>query len=154
MPRKSIKKNKNIYFMSREKSGLSREAASELLDGISEDRIERIESDRFSPHPDEILSMAKAYKDPLLVNQYCTSECPIGKKYTPKVTDDELAGIVLQIMDCVNGLSESKDRLVSISADGIIDENERPEFEAICSQLERISVAATTLKYWMEGRLG
>ena len=65
----------------------------------------------------------------------------------------ELSGIVLQIMDCVNGLSENKDKLVSIAADGIIDEKERPQFEEICSQLDRISAAASTLKFWMEERL-
>ena len=154
MPRRSIKKDKNMYFMSREKAGLTREAASELLEFMSEDRIDRIETEKSLPHPDEVLAMAKAYGDLLLINKYCTEECPIGQRYAPKVTSEELTGIVLQIMDCVNGLSDSKDRLISIAADGIIDENERPEFEKICTHLDRISTAATTLKFWMEEKLG
>ena len=152
MPRKSVKENKNIYFQSREKAELTREAAAEVT-FLSKDRIERIEAKNFIPHPDEVLSMAKAYKDPILVNQFCTCECPIGKKYIPRVDDSELAKIVLQIMDSVNGLSENRDRLISIAADGIIDENEKPDFQNICAQLENISTAATTLKFWMEKKL-
>lgn len=153
MPKKSVKKDKNIYFLSRENANLTREAASEIMEYISSDRIERIESGKSAPHPDEILTMSKCYNDPLLANQYCTMECPIGKKYIPKVSDTELAAIVLQIMDSVNGLSDNKNKLVSITADGIISDDERPEFEKICSQLDQISAAATTLKYWMENKL-
>ncbi len=153
MPRKSVKKDKNIYFLSRERANLTREAASEIMEYISSDRIERIESEKSEPHPDEVLTMAECYNDPLLANQYCTMECPIGKKYIPKVSDAQLAVIVLQIMDSVNGLSDNKNKLVSITADGIISDEERPEFEKICNQLDQIASAATTLKYWMEHKL-
>ena len=153
MPRKSVKKDKNIFFLSRENANLTREAASEKMEYISSDRIERIESGKSEPHPDEVLTMAECYNDPLLVNRYCTMECPIGKKYIPKVSDAELSAIVLQIMDSVNGLNENKNKLISITADGIISEEEKPEFEVICDQLDRIASAATTLKYWMEHRL-
>ena len=46
MGRKSTKENKNIYQISREAVSLTREAASELLEYISADRIEKIESGR------------------------------------------------------------------------------------------------------------
>ena len=153
MPRRSVKTNKNLYFRSREKAGLSREKASELIGFMSDDRIERIESEKSEPHPDEILAMAECYKDPLLANMYCTGECPIGKKYVPKVNAAGLSQIVLEVIDSVNGLSASKDRLISISADGIITEDERPDLEKIVAQLDRISSAAGTLKIWMEQRL-
>ena len=44
MPKKSIKEIKNVYFQCREALGLSREAAAELLEYISKDRIYRIEN--------------------------------------------------------------------------------------------------------------
>lgn len=149
MPRKSIKTDKNIYFQSREKAHLTREAASDKMDYISQDRIERIESEKSAPHPDEVLTMAEVYQDPLLINYYCTNECPIGKKFIPTITDSELSQIVLEIMDSVNGLSNSRDRLISISADGIISESERPDLENILENLERVSAAAGTLKLLM-----
>ena len=43
MGRKSVKENKNIYQLSRENMGYSRAAASEKLEYISADRIEKIE---------------------------------------------------------------------------------------------------------------
>ena len=72
MGRKSTKDNKNIYQRSREKLGLTREAASDLLGYISADRIEKIESEKSTPYPEEIISMADCYKNPMLCNYYCT----------------------------------------------------------------------------------
>lgn len=153
MPRKSVKAHKNMYFLSRENAGLTREKASELIEFMSDDRIERIESEKSAPHPDEVLAMAECYHDPMLANEYCTDECPIGRRYVPRITNAELSGIVLEIIDSVNGLSENKDRLIGISADGVISDDERPDLEKICRQLERISSAAGTLKVWMEQKL-
>lgn len=153
MPRKSTRQNKNVYFQARENAGFTREAASERMDYISADRIERIESEKSAPHPDEVLAMAECYKEPLLSNYYCTNECPIGKKYVPKISKSELAAVVLEIMDSVNGLSSNRDKLIGITADGVITDDERPVLEEICSQLERISSASGTLKIWMENRL-
>jgi putative ABC transport system permease protein len=42
MGKKSVKENKNIYFQSREEAGLTRAQASELMDFISESRIEKM----------------------------------------------------------------------------------------------------------------
>lgn len=154
MPRRSVKEEKNIYFQSREAAGLTREEASEKTEFLSEDRIERIESERSAPHPDEVLAMTKAYGDPLLVNRFCSGECPIGKKYVPEVTEDGLSAIVLNIIDSVNGLSANKDRLIGITADGVISEEERADFEKILGYLDRVSSAAGTMKLllekWME----
>lgn len=84
MGRKSIKEDKNIYFKSRENAGMTRETAAEKLQFISADRIERIENERSVPHPDEVLAMADAYKNPSLCNYYCSHECPIGRNMCRK----------------------------------------------------------------------
>ena len=83
MGRASVKKNKNVYQLSREREKLSREAAGERMEYVSPERIEKIESGRSAPHPDEVLLMESAYRDPELSNYYCTHECPIGRKYVP-----------------------------------------------------------------------
>lgn len=59
MPRRSVKEEKNIYFQSREAAGLTREEASGKTEFLSEDRIERIESEKSAPHPDEVLALEK-----------------------------------------------------------------------------------------------
>ena len=59
MARASTKENKNIYFRQREQRGLTRDEASELMDGLTADRIEKIENERSLPHPDEVLMMSE-----------------------------------------------------------------------------------------------
>ena len=59
MGKKSVKKNKNIYQICREGLELTREKASELLETISADRIEKIESGKSLPRPDEVIRMCK-----------------------------------------------------------------------------------------------
>ena len=46
MPRVSNKENKNIYFTKREELKLTRDQASELLQSIPPERIEKIENER------------------------------------------------------------------------------------------------------------
>ena len=71
MARVSTKENKNIYQLTREGLKLSRDAASELLESIPPERIEKIENERSLPHPDEVLAMSDKYKQPSLCNYYC-----------------------------------------------------------------------------------
>ena len=58
MGRTSTKENKNSYQLAREELGLTREKASELLETIAPERIEKIENERTVPRPDEVLTMA------------------------------------------------------------------------------------------------
>ena len=62
MGRASVKKDKNIYHLTRDELGLTREKASELLEAIPPERIEKIENERVQPHPEEVLLMSKKYK--------------------------------------------------------------------------------------------
>ena len=59
MGRTSTKENKNSYQLAREELGLTREKASELLETIAPERIEKIENERTVPRPDEVLTMAE-----------------------------------------------------------------------------------------------
>ena len=73
MARISTKENKNIYHKTRESLNLTREAAADLMESISPERIEKIENERSLPHPDEVLLMADKYKQPSLCNHYCAN---------------------------------------------------------------------------------
>lgn len=77
MGRTSTKENKNSYQLAREELGLTREKASELLETIAPERIEKIENERTVPRPDEVLTMAEKYKRPSLCNCYCSQQCPM-----------------------------------------------------------------------------
>lgn len=150
MGRKSTKENKNIYQISREEANLTREAAAEELEFISSDRIEKIESEKSLPHPEEILAMADCYKNPSLCNYYCSHECPIGQEYVPEVKFKELSQITLEMLASLNTLEKEKNRLIEITVDGVISEDEMKDFEKIQDQLSQISLAIDSLELWVQ----
>ncbi len=150
MGRASTKANKTQYQLFREELGLSREKASELLGWISPERIEKIESEKSLPHPDEILAMAAAYKKPRLCNHYCSTTCPIGQEYVPEIKVKDLSQIVLEILASLNSIQKRKDRLIEITADGEIKGDEIADFVNIQEELERISITVETLQLWAE----
>ena len=153
MARVSTKENKNIYHKTRESLQLTREAASELLESITPERIEKIENERSLPHPDEVLVMAEKYKQPSLCNFYCANQCPIGQQYVPEVKIKDLSQIVLEMLASLNSMSKQKERLIEITADGSIDGDEIEDFIHIQEELERISVTVETLQIWVEKML-
>ena len=144
MGRASIKENKNKYQLAREELGLTREKASDLLEVIPPERIEKIENERSLPHPDEVLAMSQKYKKPSLCNYYCSNECPIGKEYVPEVQIKELSAIVREMLASLNSVSKTKDRLIEIAADGVISNDEIEDFIYIQNELERISITGET----------
>ena len=153
MARKSTKENKNIYQRTREALDLTREEASELLVTISPERIEKIESERSMPHPDEVLLMSDKYKQPTLCNYYCANQCPIGQQYVPEVKVKDLSQIVLETIASLNTMQKQKDRLIEITVDGTITGDELADFVHIQKELEKISIAVETLQLWCERML-
>lgn len=153
MGRKSTKENKNIYQISRENVNLTRDAASEQMEFISSDRIEKIENEKSYPHPDEILAMADCYKNPSLCNYYCSHECPIGQEYVPEVTAKDLSVITLEMLSTLNTLSKERDRMIDIAADGKVSEDEITDFLRIKEYLESMSLTIESLKLWVENTI-
>ena len=153
MARVSTKENKNIYQLTRESLKLTRESASELLETISPERIEKIENERSLPYPDEVLTMAEKYRQPNLCNYYCANQCPIGQQYVPEIQIKDLSQIVLEMLASLNSMHRQKERLIEITADGRISGDELADFIYIQEALERISITVETLQLWSEKML-
>ena len=151
--KKSTKENKTKYHLAREELGWSREYASEQLGMITPERLERIESEKVTPDPKEILAMAETYGRPSLCNYYCSQKCPIGQQYVPEIEVKELSSIVLEMLASLNSVNKRKDRLIEITADGKIDNDEIDDFIFIQEELERISITVETLQLWSEKML-
>ena len=117
---------------------------------ISESAIEKIEYGQMIPAPDYVLAMARAYGKPELCNNYCANECPIGNVYVPEVTTTELSQIVLHLLASLNNLERDKDRLIEITVDGKISENELKDFARIQKTVNQISLAADAMQLWLE----
>ncbi len=114
-----------------------------FLECVPPERIEKIDSEKVLPHPEEVLIMADKYKSPELCNYYCSNQCPIGQQYVPEIKMKELPQIILETVASFNKMNKKQERLIEITADGIIDNDE----------LEKISVNVETLQLWSERML-
>ena len=155
MPKMSAKSDKTMYMTVREELHLTREKASQLIETqagriISADRLEKIENQRLIANPDEILSMASAYKCPALINYYCTHDCEIGSKHINEIKPKDLSQITIETLTSLNRLNQVKDRLLEIVEDGVISEDEYDDFRSIKANLEKIAGAVESLRLWLQ----
>ena len=152
MGRVSTKKRKTVYQVAREELDLTREKASELT-YLEPYRIERIENEKMEETPWDVIAMADAYKKPELCNYYCSQKCPIGEKYTPEIKVKDLSQVVLELLASLNSMRNRQERLIQITADGAIGQDELEDFVYIQKELEKISVTVETLQFWTERML-
>ena len=152
MGRISIKENKTPYQLAREELVLSREKAAEITN-IEPFKIERIENEKIKADPWDVIAMAEAYREPQLCNYYCSNECPIGIKHVPEIKIKDLSQVVLEMLASLNSMKKSQERLIEITADGVIDDDELKDFVFIQNELKRISITVDSLKLWTEEML-
>ena len=147
----------SIYKDIRKKHELTRDEvcdkASLLNNPLQPERLERIENGKFPITPDEVMLLADIYGEPSLCNHYCAKECPIGEKYVPEIKVKDLSQIVLEMLASLNSMKKNQERLIEISADGIIDDDEIRDFVYIQNELEHISITVETLQLWVEKML-
>ncbi len=147
----------SIYKELRKKHDLTRDDVCDrsvrMNSPIQPERLERIENGRYHITPDEVLLLSDLYGEATLCNHYCANECPIGKKYVPEVKVKDLAQIVLEMLSSLNSMKKSQERLIEITADGIIDDDEIKDFVFIQKELEKISITVETLQLWVEQML-
>lgn len=154
MGRKSTKENKKLYQIVREDRGLTREKASEIMDTLSAEKIEKIENDKVNVSPEDVIEMAKSYKAPQLCNYYCSEECKIGAvNKVPKIEEKDLALITVETITSLNRLAGVKDRLLEISEDQKITLDEYEDFIKIKKNLEKIALSVHTLQLWVDQKI-
>lgn len=150
MGRKSVRKNKSIYMQVREEKGLTRESASELIDGISPSRLEKLETGATVMQPEDVVLMSRAYKEPMLCNYYCTHECAIGRKEVPALKEKELPQIAIEMVNAASKLNDQCDIILQIAEDGTVKSDEYRDFAAIKETVDKLVIAARTLKLWLD----
>ena len=94
--------------------------------------------------------MAECYKNPSLCNYSCSHDCPIGQEYVPEVKIKELSQITLEMLAYLNSLEKEKNRLIEITVDGQITDDEMKDFKKIQEQLSQISMAIDSLQLWIQ----
>lgn len=148
----------NIYRACREEASIyndslkSRENAAELL-GISTSTLSNHELGVTKTVPvDTVVMMADLYHAPQLKNLYCKNECPIGRDMPVATEIDSLSGITVRLLGNLDteDIRSMKKQLLRISADGKIDEYEKPEFDEIMKKLDALSRTISELRMLAE----
>lgn len=146
-----------IYKEIRKKHELTREQvcdkALSSFAPLQSERLERIENGKFPITPHEVMLLSEIYGEPTLCNHYCSKECPIGEKYVPEIKIKDLTQIVLEMLSSLNTMKKNQERLIEITADGIIQDDEIRDFVYIQKELEKISITVETLQLWVEQML-
>lgn len=140
----------NLYLEVRNKLALSREKASELLETISPEKLERIENEKQLPTPEDVMIMAEKYSEPTIKNYYCANQCPMGQHFVPRIEFDDLEKTVLRLVASLNAMNEKKDKLIEIASDGIVHDYELVAFINIQNELEKLSMALSKMEVWTE----
>ncbi len=154
MGKNPMKENNNVYFKARKAAALyneklfSREGAAEML-GISVSTLADYELGNTKVVPvDKVMLMADLYNAPELKHWYCKRECPIGKSMPLTTQIKGIEGIALRMIQEFDpdSLEDMKNSLVSIAADGVISEDEKPELERILKKLDDMAVVISEMK--------
>ena len=96
--------------------------------------------------------MADVYNAPELKNWYCSNICPLGAEF-PKVELEDLDRLTIKALSNLRKISNVKEDLLDITADGVISVEERPKFHDVIKTLDEISNIAQSLKLWAKKNL-
>lgn len=137
---------RNIYQIAREATGLTQEKASEHLD-ISVDSLRAYEGDKRIPPDRVVIKMIEVYNTQYLAYQHLKTADEVGRIYLPNIEIKELPTAILRLQKEVSDFLKLKDEMIDITYDGIIDEEEKPRWEAIMKELNDIVDAIMSLKF-------
>ena len=157
MPNIAAKTSSNVFYKARCEAAKhnetlsSREGAADIM-SIDRGRLYRIESGIANPYPEEIHLMADLYKAPELENYYCTNICPLGGDM-PKADISTLDRIAIRALVSFRKLSNTRELLLDITADGVISEDEKDDLQKILENLEELEASAQNLKIWVKKNL-
>lgn len=98
---------------------------------------------------ESIMLMSDVYNAPELKPWYCTNVCPLGEDM-PKLELEELDRITIKTLATLQHISEVRDDLLDITADGVISPDEKPKLDNIIETLKRVTEVAQSLRIWAE----
>ena len=129
----------------------SREGAADIM-SIDRGRLYRIESGIANPYPEEVHLMADLYNAPELKNYFCKNICPLGEDL-PKAEIADLDRITVRTLSAIRKLGETKELLLDITEDGVIDESEKDDMKKVLQNLEELEQIAQNMRLWIKKNL-
>lgn len=127
---------RNIYKKARRVAGLTQEAAAERL-GISVESVRAYETGQRIPPNDVVEDMVVCYDYQRLAFQHLHETNTLATKVVPQLEERTLLETAIRIYNRLRRLEKggAVERLLDIAEDGQIDNEERPEFEEILTEL-------------------
>lgn len=103
---------------------------------------------------DVVVRMADTYNAPELLNSYCTHDCPAGALIHPELELKPVERIALQILKNTNNLDSVRNTIADITADGKIDETEKPKLDDVLEYLQTLEVSIGEFRLWAVKNIG
>lgn len=130
---------RNIYKIARRAAGYTQEAAAEMMN-LSVESLRAYETGRRIPAGDVVLQMVICYNAQRLAVQHLQETNILFSSVVPRLEERNMLEVAVRIYNRLRSFQEDNrlDRLLAIAEDGIIDDQERPEFEAIIADLRKI----------------
>jgi transcriptional regulator with XRE-family HTH domain len=144
--------DRNIYQAARKAAGLTQERAAELLN-LSVESLRAYETDGRMPSSDVVEAMIDLYGVPVLAVQHIRASAAMARALLPEVQEMGLPQAAVRLINRIYQFADHhRDRaLMRIAEDGVIDENEKPEFDQITEELDGIMQAAMELRCARKG---
>lgn len=143
----------NIYRNARNKVDMSQERWAEALD-ISVDTVGLYEAGKIRPSDDVVLHMVDVCGDRALAYQHLRDKSRVARELLPEAKRLPLSQAAIRLLLEIRDFDRKKraEELLRIAADGIVDPEERAEFEAIVRELQEIIRAALQIQMSEEER--
>ena len=141
----------NIYQTARKAAGLTQEAAAERL-AVSDTSIRAYESGERLPGDDIVARMCAVYDTQFLGVQHLQLSAALLPVCIQEARPERLELATIKLVNRIIAFANRhrNDQLLAIAEDGLIDEEERPQFLAIAAELDEIIRAALALRYTEE----
>ena len=94
--------------------------------------------------------MADAYNAPELMNHYCSSVCPIGRRIVPHAELNQLDRMTIRIMNALDGVQGMGQAMRELADDGDIAPEEVPRLKEIYRSLHKVATVTAEMQIWME----
>ena len=134
----------NLYQRARKATRLTQEEAAERI-GISPESMKQYESGRRVPPDGVVAKMVEVYDLPWLALEHSRATDQLG--VLPEVHIQPLPTATIALTNRLQSATDKIKTLLRIAEDGIIDEQERPEFDTIVADLRETIAAAYQVIY-------
>lgn len=141
----------NIYQTARKAAGLTQEAAAERL-ALPVESLRAYETGQRIPGNDIVARMCAVYDTQFLGVQHLQLSAALLPVCIQEARPERLELATIKLVNRIIAFANRhrNDQLLAIAEDGLIDEEERPQFLAIAAELDEIIRAALALRYTEE----